>query len=106
MQNRMRVSAMGGYVMSPFGDFDVGSLINGVLNVGGKIADAVNRGNTATPYTTQTANPYQTNSYQTNTQQGWGSAPPVVTGMQDNTMLYIIGGAAALMVAGLILTRR
>ena len=100
MNTRIRPSAMGGFVMSPFGDFgdvDVGGIITSLANVTGKVVDALGRsGATATPYIPPTVNPY-------GQQQGWGAPPPQIG--EDNTMLYVIGGAALLMVGGLILSR-
>lgn len=101
MNTYIRPSAMGGYVMSPFGDFgdvDVGGIITSLANVTGKVVDALGRGaGTATQYIPPNATPY-------GQQQGWGTPPPQVG--QDNTMLYVMGGVALLAVGGFILSRK
>lgn len=101
MKNRMQRSALGGQVLSPFGDmgdFDIGGLINTIGTLGGKIADTVN---TAIKAGQQPATVYTPPSAQPVVQQQPSYQAPAA----DNAMLYVAGGVAALILV-LALSRR
>lgn len=105
MQNRMRRGAMGGYVMSPFGDLgDFGAatqaqpdflqvILRGVAGAAGGVAGALS----AQPYDPSALADQQ---YLQNmqTQRGITSDP--------NFPLYVGGGLAALLLIGLVATKR
>ena len=88
---------MGGFVMSPFGDW-----LSDITGVVGKVADAV--GDVAGAFRPPNAQPYPTG-------QSYPAGQPYYQQQQqqqrapDNTLLYV-GGGAALLFAAFMLTRR
>lgn len=98
MQNRMRPSAMGGYVMSPFGDY-----LSDILGLAKEVTSTV--GDIAVAFRPPTATATHENAYQVPNQQLPYQQYQTPQVKSDNTLLYVAGGVA-LLAGAFVLSRR
>lgn len=107
MRNTIR-HGLGGFVMSPFGDFGDGVDFTSIINTIGQVVNTVGQVTNGVINATRGNPSAQPGQGYAQSQYGYGlpGAPNLAMPQKDNTLLYVAGGGMALLLAMVVLTRK